>query len=252
MTHATKTHTKSVFVSLLLASACCFSGIVCAQTIRAVTETTPYTFQKGDRVGGSATEVVEKTLQAAGLTDYQVKLYPWARAYDMALKEPGVLIYLIARTTAREQQFKWAGEIMKIQYHLYRLRDRSDLSVKTLADAKNYTIGVMRDDVRQQYLQSKGFYRLAVSAQWIDNFNKLIKRQVDLVPLTEDDASSLCAEAHFDCAGLERVLTLDEATTGLYMAYSASTADSTVQRTRTAFDRLKADGSVRRIMEKKP
>ena len=251
MTHATKTHTKSVFVSLLLASAC-FSGIVCAQTIRAVTETTPYTFQRGDRVGGSATEVVEKTLQAAGLTDYQVKLYPWARAYDMALKEPGVLIYLIARTTAREQQFKWAGEIMKIQYHLYRLRDRSDISVKTLADAKNYTIGVMRDDVRQQYLQSKGFHRLAVSAQWIDNFNKLVKRQVDLVPLTEDDASSLCAEAHFDCSGLERVLTLDEATSGLYMAYSASTADGTVQRTRTAFDRLKADGSVRRIMEKKP
>lgn len=163
-----------------------------------------------------------------------------------------MLIFLIARTAAREQQFKWAGEIMKIQYHLYRLRDRSDISVKTLADARNYTIGVMRDDVRQQYLQSRGFQRLAVSAQWIDNFNKLIKRQVDLVPLTQDDASSLCAEAHFDCAGLERVLTLDEASTGLYMAYSASTADSTVQRTRAAFDKLKADGTVRRIMEKKP
>lgn len=251
MTHATHHHTKNVFFCLLLASAC-FAGIVHAQTIRAVTETTPYTFQKGERVEGSATEVVERTLQAAGLTDYQVKLYPWARAYDMALKEPGVLIYLIARTAAREQQFKWAGEIMKIQYHLYRLRDRTDISVKTLTDARNYTIGVMRDDVRQQYLQSKGFHRLAVSAQWIDNFNKLIKRQVDLVPLTEDDASSLCAQAHFDCAALERVLTLDEASTGLYMAYSASTADNTVQRTRTAFDKLKADGTVRRIMERKP
>lgn len=251
MKSPTRSPTKSAWHGLLLSSVLVAGGVQ-AQAIRAVTETTPYTFQKGDRVEGSATEVVEKTLQAAGFTDYQVKLYPWARAYDMALKEPGVLIYLIARTAAREQQFKWAGEIMKIQYHLYRLRDRTDISVKTLADAKNYTIGVMREDVRQQYLQSKGFQRLAVSAQWIDNFNKLIKRQVDLVPLTQDDASSLCAEAHFDCAGLERVLTLDEASTGLYMAYSASTADSTVQRTRTAFDKLKADGTVRRIMEKKP
>lgn len=247
----TRSDTRSAWRCLILSGLLAAGGVQ-AQAIRAVTETTPYTFQKGDRVEGSATEVVEKTLQAAGLTDYQVKLYPWARAYDMALKEPGVLIFLIARTAAREQQFKWAGEIMKIQYHLYRLRDRSDISVKTLADAKNYTIGVMRDDVRQQYLQSRGFQRLAVSAQWIDNFNKLIKRQVDLVPLTQDDASSLCAEAHFDCAGLERVLTLDEASTGLYMAYSASTADSTVQRTRAAFDKLKADGTVRRIMEKKP
>ncbi len=251
MGNPTRSDTKSAWRCLILSALLVAVGVQ-AQTIRAVTETTPYTFQKGDRVGGPATEVVEKTLQAAGLTDYQVKLYPWARAYDMALKEPGVLIYLIARTTAREQQFQWAGEIMKIQYHLYRLRDRSDISVKTLADAKNYTIGVMREDVRQQYLQSKGFHRLAVSAQWIDNFNKLIKRQVDLVPLTEDDANSLCAEAHFDCAGLERVLTLDEASTGLYMAYSASTADSTVQKTRSAFDKLKADGTVRRIMEKKP
>lgn len=251
MRNPTRSPTRSALHGLLL-SCVLVTGGAQAQAIRAVTETTPYTFQKGDRVEGSATEVVEKTLQAAGLTDYQVKLYPWARAYDMALKEPGVLIYLIARTAAREHQFKWAGEIMKIQYHLYRLRDRPDISVKTLADAKNYTIGVMRDDVRQQYLQSKGFQRLAVSAQWIDNFNKLIKRQVDLVPLTQDDASSLCAEAHFDCAGLERVLTLDEASTGLYMAYSATTADSTVQRTRAAFDKLKADGTVRRIMEKKP
>jgi len=251
MRNPTRGPTKSAWHCLILSSVLAASAAQ-AQTIRAVTETTPYTFLKGDRVEGPATEVVEKTLQAAGLTDYQVKLYPWARAYDMALKEPGVLIYLIARTAAREQQFKWAGEIMKIQYHLYRLRDRSDISVKTLADAKNYTIGVMRDDVRQQYLQSRGFQRLAVSAQWIDNFNKLIKRQVDLVPLTQDDASSLCAEAHFDCAGLERVLTLDEASTGLYMAYSASTADSTVQKTRSAFDKLKADGTVRRIMEKKP
>ncbi|MBI2753184.1 MAG: transporter substrate-binding domain-containing protein [Betaproteobacteria bacterium] len=141
---------------------------------------------------------------------------------------------------------------MKIQYHLYRLKERTEIGVKTLADAKNYTIGVMRDDVRQQYLQGKGFTRLAVSAQWSDNFAKLIKRRVDLVPLTEDDASSLCAQARFDCAGLERVLTLDEASTGLYMAYSNATPDGTVQKTRTAFDKLKADGTVRRIMEKKP
>ena len=220
-----------------------------AQAIRAVTETTPYTFQRGERVEGSVTSVVEKTLQAAGLADYQVRIYPWARAYDMALKEPNVLIFLIARTAAREQQFQWAGEIMKIQYHLFRLRERTEIAVNSLDDARNYSIGVMRDDVRQQYLQSKGFRRLAVSAQWIDNFNKLIKRQVDLVPLTDDDAKSLCQQAQFDCAGLTKVLTLDEASSGLYMAFSNATAASTVQRVREAFDKLKADGTVRRTLE---
>jgi polar amino acid transport system substrate-binding protein len=251
MTSTKRYCTCYVVHALLMAFALAAVGVH-GQTIRVVTESTPYTYQKGPRVEGNATEVVEKTLAAAGLQDHQIRLYPWARAYDMALNEPNVLIYLIARTFEREQQFKWAGEIMKIQYHLFRLREQKQIIVKTLADAQNYTIGVMRDDVRQQYLQSKGFHRLTVSAQSLDNFNKLIKHQVDMVPLTDDDAVSLCARAHFDCAGLEKVLTLEEASTGLYMAYSKATADSTVQKTRAAFDRLKADGSLRRIMERKP
>jgi polar amino acid transport system substrate-binding protein len=244
-------HTRFAPGALFL-TALALGGPATSQTIHGVTETTPYTFMKGERVEGSVVNVVEKTLQAAGLSDYQMRLYPWARAYDLALKEPNVLIFLIARTPAREQQFKWAGEIMKIQYHLFRLRERTDIAVKSLADAKQYSIGVMRDDVRHQYLLTKGFQRLAVSAQWIDNFNKLVKRQVDLVPLTDDDAASLCVQAHYDCAALTKVWTLDEASSGLYMAYSNATADDTVQRTRLAFEKLKADGTVRRTLEAKP
>ena len=221
------------------------------QPMRVVTETTPYTYLDGSKVVGTATEVVELTLQRAGLKDYTMHLYPWARAYDMALKEPNVLIFLIARTPAREQQFLWAGEIMKIQYHLYRLKSRA-LDISTLESAKAYTIGVMRDDVRQQYLRSKGFERLVVSAQPLDNFRKLLRGQVDLVPLTMGDAGLLCQQATFDCAGLERVLTLDEASAGLYMAYSLQTPREVVQRTQQAFDRLKAEGLVQRIMDRTP
>jgi polar amino acid transport system substrate-binding protein len=224
---------------------------VAAQTIHVVTEQTPYTYMVDGKVAGSATEVVELSLQRAGLKDYRVNLYPWAHAYDLALKTPNVLIYLIARTAARENQFRWAGEIMKIQYHLYRLKQRP-LAITDLESAKRFTIGVMRDDVRQQYLINKGFDRLVVSAQSVDNFRKLLSGQVDLVPLTTDDASSLCKETRFDCAGLERVMTLDEASTGLYMAYSLSTPDAVVQRTQRAFDKLKTEGHVKRIMERSP
>lgn len=223
-----------------------------AEAIVAVTETTPYTYLQGDQVAGTATEVVERTLGLAGLQDYRIHLYPWARAYDIALKEPNVLIYLIARTPAREQQFKWVGEIMKIEYHLYRLKTRDDIVVNNLADAVRYRIGVMRDDVRHQFLMNKGFTKLVVSSEWNDNFNKLLHRQVDIVPLTADDAQGLCAEASFDCTGLERILTLDEASTGLYMAYSQPTPDDLVERTRAAFARLASDGTVARIMRQNP
>ena len=219
-----------------------------AQTIQAVTEDAPpYTYVEQGKVVGSVTEVVEQSLQRAGFKDYRVSLYPWARAYDLAQKQPHVLIFLIARTPAREAQFHWTGEIMKIEYHLYRWRGRS-VEVPQLDAARAYSIGVMRDDVRQQYLQSKGFTKLVVSAQPLDNFRKLVNGQVDLVPLTAGEVPSLCKEAAVDCAQLERVLTLHEASTGLYMAYSRPTPPEVVERTRKAFEQLQAEGTVKRLL----
>ena len=222
-----------------------------AQSVKAVTEDSSYTYLQAGKVAGPATEIVELALKRAGLTDYRIALYPWARAYDMALQEPDTLIYLIARTQARETQFKWAGEFMRIEYHLYKLRSQKDIVVRNLQDAKSYTIGVMRDDVRHEYLQAQGFNKLVVSSQNADNFKKLVNGQVQLVPMPERDAMLLCEEAHVDCNSLEKIYLLDAMSTGIYMAYSKSTPDDIVQRTRTAFDKLKADGTVARLMNPK-
>jgi len=110
---------------------------------------------------------------------------------------------------------------------------------------------VMRDDVRQQYLQAQGFTKLVVSAQNADNFKKLLNRQVQLVPMPESDAAALCREAQIDFARLQKVHTLDALSMGIYMAYSLATADQIVARTRAAFDKLKADGTVARLMNAK-
>jgi polar amino acid transport system substrate-binding protein len=239
----------SVALSALALALACTSAP--AQTIKVVTEASAFAYQKDGKVIGPASQIVETVLQRAGLTDYSISLYPWARAYDMALREPQVLIYLIARTPAREDQFKWAGEFMRIDYHLYKLRSQKDIVVRNLQDARNYTIGVIRDDVRHQYLQAQGFNKLVVSSQNIDNFKKLVNGQVQLVPMPELDATLLCEESHVDCGKLEKIYTLDSLSTGLYMAYSKSTPDDIAQRTRTAFDKLKADGTVARLMSPK-
>ena len=191
------------------------------------------------------------TLQRAGLNDYQVSLYPWARAYDMALREPGVLIYLIARTSEREALFRWVGEIMRIDYHFYKLRERDDIRVPDLEAAKAYRIGVMRDDVRHQYLQANGFSKIVVSAHNSDNFKRLVNGQVDLVPMPEHDMLALCAEAGVDPATVEKVFS-PHTSTQLYMAYSRQTDDDTVLRTQAAFEHLQAEGEVARIMAGQP
>jgi len=240
-------HSIPLFRLLALAASLLVTSLH-AQTLKVVAEASSYVVLKDGKVAGPASEIVEASLQNAGLTDHRIGIYPWARAYDMALQEPNVLIYLIARTPARETQFKWAGEFMRLEYHLYKLRERQDIAVRKLEDARRYSIGVMRDDLRQQYLKDQGFERLITSSQNVDNFRKLLSGQVELVPLPESDAQAFCTEAGIPFAKLEKVLTLDALTTGIYMAYSKATPDETVARTKAAFDKLKADGTVGRLM----
>jgi polar amino acid transport system substrate-binding protein len=231
-----------IAVSLGLLGAVAHAG-----PLRVVTEETAYSYLQAGKVSGAATEVVETTLQRAGLDDYQIGLYPWARAYDMALQEPGVLIYLIARTSEREALFRWVGEIMRIDYHFYKLRERDDIKVPDLEAAKAYRVGVLRDDVRHQYLQANGFKKIVVTAHNSDNFKRLLNGQVDLVPMPEQDMLAQCKEAGLDPNEVERTLTLGDSTQ-LYMAFSLQTDDATVLRTQAAFETLQADGTLARLM----
>ncbi len=214
-----------------------------AERIQVVTEDGAFAYLRQGKVTGPATEVVQATLARAGLDDYRVGLYPWARAYDMALREPNVLIYLLARTAEREPLFHWVGEILRIDHHLYRLPTRIDIEVHALDQAKPYRIGVPREDVRYRYLQDKGFAKLVVSASSVDSIRLLLNGQVDLVPLSERAVGMYCAEAGLGGGCLQPVLTLNAATR-LYMAYSRQTGEDVVLRTRAAFEHLQAEGVV--------
>ncbi|WKB53085.1 substrate-binding periplasmic protein [Eleftheria terrae] len=244
---------KSLLLALLvLLAPACRLAVAQKVQVQAVTEATPYTFLRNGKVAGPATEIVEMSLERAGLSDWRISLYPWARALDLARNEPNVLIFLIARTPQRESQFKWVGEFMKMEYHLYRLKDRREVTVGRLEDARNFSVGVTRDDLRHQYLQGKGFTKIVVSAHNIDNFRKLLAGQIQLIPLPENDLLDLCAETRTDCARIERVLTLDELSASLYMAYGLKTSDELVERTRVGFLKVKADGTVGRLMRLRP
>lgn len=221
---------------------------VTAGPIEAVTEESSYSYMEDGKVAGPATTVVTSVLERAGLTDYHLAMYPWARAYDIALSEPNVLIFPIIRTSEREAHFKWVGEFEEIQTVLYKLRQRSDLAISQLADARSHSVGVVRDDVRHQYLRGNGFTRLVVSATPMDNFRKLLAGQVDVVPLSPRDARRFCEDLSVPFEDLEAVLPLEQITAHAYLAFSLGTSDEIVQRSVEAFRQLQRDGQLQRLM----
>ena len=222
-----------------------------ADTIEVVTEDSLYAYLLDDKLVGPGIHIASDTLKNADLGDFHMTLYPWARAYEMALREPNVLIFPLDRTPAREQLFKWVGEIHRSTSRLYKLRDAEPIRIGNLEEAKQYSIGVVRNDAKQIYLQDRGFKRLVVSADNHDNFQKLLNHQVQLVPMPENTARLMSQDAQMDFNLLEEVYALDEQPHRVYLAFSLNTPDETVAKAQRAFEQLKASGEVERIMKEK-
>ncbi|WHS62644.1 ABC transporter substrate-binding protein [Pseudomonas sp. G2-4] len=219
-----------------------------AEAIEVVTEDSLYAHAREGKLVGPGVRIAEETLKRAELTDHHMMLYPWARAYEKALHEPNVLIFPLDRTPARELLFKWVGEIHQVTTQLYRVRGDEVITINSLEDAKQYSIGVVRNDAKQIYLKQKGFTRLVVSTDNHDNFQKLLNRQIQLLAMPENTARLMSKDAGADFTSLEAVYALSEQPHRVNIAFSLSTPDEIVARAQRAFEQIKASGEVARIM----
>ncbi|KAA3654590.1 MAG: amino acid ABC transporter substrate-binding protein [Proteobacteria bacterium] len=232
-------------------AAAMMSPALAAPPIRVVTEEyPPYNYARDGDVHGVSTAVVRAVLAEAGI-EAPIQLMPWARAYDLALHTENVLIYSITRTPAREDLFKWVGQVAPSEWFLYALRGH-EIPLKTLEDAKAYRIATVYQDVGEQFLLERGFdprLNLQSSNRYAHNYEKLKLGRVDLWIANGVVAAYLVREAGDDPAQqLKAELTLHElGGDGLYMAFSHNTPDALVERVRRAFEALRRDGRLARL-----
>ncbi|MGM9513675.1 substrate-binding periplasmic protein [Roseateles sp. DB2] len=223
-----------------------------AVQVVAVTEPTSYAYMEQGQLRGNSVAFVEQSLRRAGLQPYQLMLVPWARAYDMALKEPDVLIYLLARTPEREPLFEWVGELLRLRYNLYGLKAREDLHLHSMSDARGLRVAVVRDDVRHQRLKALGFTRLVVSSDIMETLRQLRRGQVDLVPMGARDLAENCRLMAMDCTQFRLLLPLPELDVSAYMAFSRGTSAAKIEALRKAYESLRREGQLQRLMGASP
>ena len=95
-----------------------------SEEIKVVTEHfPPYQIaEEGKPVRGVNVEFIKALLNEVNV-DTDINVYPWARAYSMALTYPNVLIFSISRVPEREHLFHWIGifpvHFERNECHLY-------------------------------------------------------------------------------------------------------------------------------------
>lgn len=154
------------------------------EKVLVVTELSPpYQTIKDNMIGGSATEKVKQYLKSKGI-DYEIQMYPWARAYKLATTKKNIMIYGIANTEKREELFDWLIPVYEFKPYLVGVRGRADLKITNLEQAKIFTIAVQRNDFSHDYLLSKGFEEnknIILTNSIVDSWRLVKNRKVDFI-----------------------------------------------------------------------
>lgn len=232
-----------------------FTPLVAQTRITVVTEDIPpLNYLVGGRIEGISTEIVRAVLKRADIVG-DIQVYPWARAIQMAESQANVLIYSIGRLRDREKRFKWIGPMYLFTESLYKLSSRRDITLEVLEDAKRYKVGVVHGYAVHELLKGKGFedgLNLEPIASQEQNIRKLFANRIDLLVGSKVDVTwrinrdpTLGSLNDF-----EEALVLKDSFTELYMAFGLKTDDEIVHRVRGAFEQIRAEGVIEKILKK--
>ncbi len=227
-----------------------FSVTSYSQELVIVTEDfPPYNYMQDGKISGISTEVVQAVLKQAKLESV-TKSFPWARAYMLAMHKKNHLIYSIARIPERENLFHWVGAISPYQTSFFKLKEREEIKVSNLNDAKKYSIGCSIADVNTIYLEEKGFTNLEQMPDDSQNLTKLIHGRVDMIVYEENSFVYKIKELGLEPSMFERVYRLEELTDELYMALSKTSDLTLFNKLRAGLKAIKDNGVYSKIHQK--
>ena len=239
-------NSKSVIVFILILLLSVAGGQ--AQELTVISEDNPpFNFIKDGVFTGSSTEVVREIMRRLDLSA-EIQVLTWARAYQLALTQPNVILFSTARTPEREDKFHWVGPIYKVRFGFYARRGAGPFPT-CLADAKKVAaIATYKDDVREQLLKTLGFTNLDSSKSPASNLKKLLAGRVDLWLYSNLGVPSVARQIGIDPAEVELVLPFKDL--NVYIAVSKGTPRAVVDKWQAALDDMKREGRFEKISKK--
>ena len=233
----------------------CLLAVVPAwsQSIQIVTEEfPPYNYTKNGRVTGMSTEVVLAVFEVMNLAA-EIKVYPWARTYEMAQNKKPTLIFSIARSPKREKLFQWAGPVAPVQTCLFSLKARNDIQFNNLEEAKKYYIITQLKGHTAQALLQQGFKegQNLFSITSADRaFMMLQTGRGDLIGYPELVVYYAVKDRGLSPENVIRKVYCFEKVSELYAAFSLKTSKAIVKRFQAGLNIVKENGTYQKILNK--
>lgn len=204
----------------------------------------PYNFKKNNRIQGLGFDVANTLAQRAGYT-LKAEALPWTRALLTARNEPAILIFSIVRIPEREDSYYWIGPIARSEIWFYKLSNRTDISVKNMADVRRYLVGDTASNATLPYLIRNGI-KVDTAPSDISSCRKLKIGRVDLVPLDLRAAVVFSSACDIPGEQIEKTLLLTHSS-NLYIALGKNTDPEVVSHLNAEFNAMVKDKTLQKI-----
>lgn len=232
------------FIRSSLTTLCLISSVSYADTsltrLEFLTEEyPPYNFTKNGELNGISVDMLIKASEAVNdpLSKSNIRVVPWARGYNRALKDANVVLFAAARTEERENLFKWAGPFAEIRISLIAKKS-SKLSV---SDPKKITdlVGVIREDAGDQLAKTLGIPENVInrSTTPAKMAKMLASDRIQFWAYSEKPAFSFLSSNGENLKDYEVVYVLQSIP--LYYAFNKKTDDALVNKLQKGLDLIK-------------
>lgn len=205
--------------------------------LRIVTEVFPpfQMLNEQGRVEGTAVEKVQRALNIAGILS-KIEVLPWARAYKMSQERPNTLIFSLARSLERENQYIWLHKLDSSRTWMFKLGSNKNLNITELNSVGDWLIGVERGDLAATYLYGQvDKNRLIVSTNTQDSVRMLYSGRVDMVPTNEQQLGFYCLDVGCKVSDFTPMFELNGLDPHLYLAAHPETDPGIINKITAAF-----------------
>ncbi|WDP89466.1 MAG: ABC transporter substrate-binding protein [Desulfobacter sp.] len=246
-THFSRIGTLLVMIVLLPGVwVCCYAQTPGTTKLKIYTENMPpynYEHPSTRNAQGFTVDVLKGMLKRTGIAPENglILVLPWARGYRLVQKQKNAMLFSMTKSKERIPLFKWVGPVAKREIWLWKNKTRLDIAVKSIEDAKLYSVGGVYDFASSQWLRQQGF-RVEMTTSIEQNWRKLFLNRIDMVSALELEAAFNMKKLGKPFGVLKRLIRIDSRY-DYYFALNKETDDEIVIKLQKALNDMKSDGT---------
>ncbi|MDT0602319.1 substrate-binding periplasmic protein [Thalassotalea castellviae] len=249
-----KLNIKKFFIRLLTLMMVSLSSIsVAEQLIFVAEDLPPYHFNgQNNQPTGILVDLIDAVMLQAKIP-YKIELMPFARIYTVTHETPNVVMLSLMKSDDRAAEFKWIGKSFKSKAFLVGLKNREDINIKNLEQAKQHIVGTIRGYHSEKYLKDAGFTvnkNMHLSVNYKHMWNMLFEQHIDFILTNFIAIEKEMTSIGFKQSDIKAVIELTDFPGDLFLATGLSTPDKTVDKLSKALAQIKENGTYDKIMSK--